>query len=113
MFPSTPLSSIFFTPTGSPYSPASPNKLAVAGAGHSLGKQSASSGRATAGGAVGVDGPGGVGIGASAGSAGASASVSRWNSLGDFKIPARIRQAQVGLQQNLGRVRGFAMGVEC
>ena len=57
--------------------------------GHSLDKQSASLGRATAGGA---DGSGGVGVGANAsgagaGSADASASVPRRNSLGDLKIP--------------------------
>ena len=50
--PSLPrtLASSVFTPTGSPYPPASPNKLAVGGVGHSPGKQSTSLERATAGG---------------------------------------------------------------
>ena len=113
--PSTSSSSLFFTPTGSPYPPASPNKLAVGGTGHSPGKQSASLGRATAGGVVGVDGSSGVGVSASdaaGGNAGASASVPRRNSLGDLKIPARISQAQVGLRRDLGMVREFAMNIE-
>ncbi|KIM35749.1 hypothetical protein M413DRAFT_325892 [Hebeloma cylindrosporum] len=130
--PSTSSSSLFFTPAGSPYPPASPNKLG----GPSPGKQSASLGRAAAVGVVGGDGKSvgasvsasgnGVGVGGSGsghggnGAASASASgtgtgngsVPRRNSLGDLKIPARISQAQVGLRRDLGMVREFAMNIE-
>ena len=94
----------FFTPTGSPFPPASPNKLAVGVTGHSPEKQSVSLGRATA---VGVDGSPGLGEGKGVGGSesgggggangigGESGNVPRQNSLGDLKIPARISQAQV------------------
>jgi serine/arginine repetitive matrix protein 2 len=99
--PSISSSSLFFAPTGSPFLPASPNKLA----GHSPGKQSVSLGRATAvGGWGGGGGANGIGSG--------SGSVPRRNSLGDLKIPARISQAQVGPQRDLGMVREFAMNIE-
>lgn len=45
---------VVFTPTGSPYPPASLGKLAVGSVGHSPGKQSAPLGRATAGGVISV-----------------------------------------------------------
>jgi len=95
------------------FPPASPNKLAVGGAGHSLGKKSVLLGRATA---VGVDGsPGlgggkGVGVGASGG--GGSGSVPRRNSLGDLKILARISEPQVGLRRGLRVVKEFALNIE-
>jgi hypothetical protein len=38
--------------------------------------------------------------------------VPRRNSLGDLKIPARIRQAQVGLKSDLSVVWEFAAEVE-
>ena len=116
--PLTSSSSLFFTPTGSPFPPASPNKLAVGGAGHSPGKQSVSLGRAAAAGVDGSPGLVGVGAGASGGGVGANAngsgsgSVPRWNSLGDLKIPARISLAQVGLRRDLGMVREFATNIE-
>ena len=96
--PSTLTSSLVLTPAGSPFAPASPNKLAVGGVGHSLGKQSVSLGRATV---VGVDGSPGLGRGKGVGESGSdggggangtgsgSGSVPRQDSLGDLKIPAR------------------------
>ena len=113
--PATSSSSLFFTPTGSPYPPASPNKLGVVAAGHSPGKQSASLGRATASGVIGADGsPGGKGAaaGVSGGGGASGGGVPRRNSLGDLKIPARISQAQVGLRRDLGMVREFATNIE-
>ena len=96
--------------------PASPNKLAMEGVGHSPGKQSVSLGRSMV---VGVDGGpglgGGKGVGGSGGGGGAngtgsgSGSVPRQNSLHDLKIPVRISQEQVGLRRDLGMVREFAM----
>ena len=80
----------------------------MGGAGHSPGNQSASLGRATAGGVDGVDGSGGAGVGASAsGASGDStnASVPRRNSLGDLKIPGRIRLDYDGIWGWLGSLR--------
>ncbi|KAK0217344.1 hypothetical protein EDD85DRAFT_370362 [Armillaria nabsnona] len=41
-----------------------------------------------------------------------TAPVTRRNSLGDLKIPARVAQAQVGLRRDLGLVREFAQSVD-
>ena len=103
--------------TRSPCPPPLPNKLVVGSAGHSPSKQSTSLGRVTLGS---VDGSGGGASrsgasrsGASGGSVGASASVPRQNSLGNLKIPMRISHVQVGLHQDLGIVREFAINIEC
>jgi len=89
--------------------PASLNKLAMGGVGHSPGKQSVLLGRSTV---VGVDGGPGLGRGKGGGANGTgsgSGSVPRQNSLCDLKIPVRISQEQVGLRRDLGMVREFAM----
>jgi len=110
-------SSLFSTPTGSPFPPALPNKLAVGVTRHLPGKQSVSLGRAMAAGADGSPGLGrGEGVGGSRSGGGwgtnGSGSVPRQNLWGDLKIPTRISQAQVGLQRDLGMVREFAMNIE-